>query len=112
MLGTFLTSPEAEQWTQRLLTTVDETREVQSYERSGEKKYIGELEVIHGTHEAHDMIRRGKFKETTDAWGDKVYVKVTEKATHSKSKSSTASTSRHAVFFHQLEVPPPTKPRP
>ena len=43
-----------------------------------EQKYFGELVQQHGYQEAMDFIRKGKYQELTDEWGDKYYKKTSK----------------------------------
>ena len=60
----------------------------------------GELIQKHGYQEAMDFIRRGKYRATTDADGDTVYVKVTERFEQTAMREETIKTERCVGGVH------------
>ena len=91
MLASFVAGSDENTWSQKLITTVQEIKRVRSSGQKSKKKYIGELETIHGYEEAHAMIRKGKFQNTYDKDGDECYIKVEEFASDVNIDTNSAS---------------------
>ena len=97
VLATFVLGDETRQWTQKLISTVQEIKRTRSVGMRSVKRYLGELEQQHGVEEANDMIAKGKFRKTKDRWDDECYVKVEEWAEDVREESSSAAVSRLGV---------------
>ena len=96
-LASFVGSSDPREWCNRLITVTEEIRHRKEDGSKSKILYMGELEQLHGEREAADFVRRGKYKEVLDEWGDAAYAKLQRVSKYMQSRSSTCATSRPAV---------------
>ena len=97
-------SLDSHMWQDRLLEIKEEISMTEEKSIKKSEFTRGELIQQHGFEEAIDMIRKGKFQEAKDRWGDTIYIKSKREYVESAKRTKTVELTRTASFLKNINA--------